>query len=292
MPTALTHDGYRLHVEEAGQGSPVVFVHEFAGDHLSWEPQLRAFARRHRCVVYAARGYPPSDVPTDPAAYSQDNAVRDLASVLAARGIDRAHVVGLSMGGFAALHFGLAHPELVRSLTIAGVGYGALASGHAAFREASLQAAERFETLGSADYGPTYAAGAARVQYQNKDPRGWQVFADALSRHDATGAALTLRGVQAGRPALDTLAGPLGGLLAPTLIIAGDEDDHALEPALFLKRTLPASGLLMLPKTGHTLNLEEPEAFNRAVLDFIAAVEAGRWKARDPRATGEVMKLS
>ena len=88
MPTALTHDGYRLHVEEAGQGSPVVFVHEFAGDHLSWEPQLRAFARRHRCVVYAARGYPPSDVPTDPAAYSQDNAVRDLASVLAARGID------------------------------------------------------------------------------------------------------------------------------------------------------------------------------------------------------------
>jgi hypothetical protein len=61
---------------------------------------------------------------------------------------------------------------------------------------------------------------------------------------------------------------------------------------LFLKRTLPASGLLMLPKTGHTLNLEEPEAFNRAVLDFIAAVEAGRWTARDPRASGEVMKLS
>jgi len=291
MTAAITHDGYRLHVEETGQGSPVVFVHEFAGDHRSWEPQLRAFARRHRGVAYAARGYPPSDVPIDPAAYSQENAVRDLASVMTTCGIERAHVVGLSMGGFAALHFGLAHPGRVRSLTIAGVGYGALASGHAAFREASLQAAERFETLGSRGYGPTYAAGAARVQFQDKDPRGWQAFADALSQHDATGAALTLRGVQAARPALDTLAGPLGRLAAPVLIIAGDEDDHALEPALFLKRTLPASGLLMLPKTGHTLNLEEPEAFNRAVLDFIAAVEAGSWKARDPRATGAVMKL-
>ncbi len=292
MPTALTHDGYRLHMEEAGQGSPVVFVHEFAGDHLSWEPQLRAFARRHRCIAYAARGYPPSDVPRDPAAYSQENAVRDIVSALDAAGVDSAHVVGLSMGGFAALHFGLAHPERALSLTIAGAGYGALASGHAAFRDASLQAAERFEAQGSAGYGPVYAAGAARVQYQNKDPRGWQAFAEALARHDATGAALTLRGVQAGRPALDTLAGPLAKLAVPTLIIAGDEDDHALEPALFLKRTLPCSGLLVLPKTGHTLNLEEPEAFNRAVLDFISTVEAGRWTARDPRATGEVTKLS
>ncbi|MGB3434009.1 alpha/beta fold hydrolase [Achromobacter sp.] len=292
MPTALTHDGYRLHMEEAGQGSPVVFVHEFAGNHLSWEPQLHAFARRHRCIAYAARGYPPSDVPGDPAAYSQENAVCDIASVLTAAGIDQAHIVGLSMGGFAALHFGLAYPERARSLTIAGAGYGALTPDHAAFREASLQAAERFEALGSAGYGPTYAAGAARVQYQNKDPRGWQAFADALSRHDAAGAALTLRGVQGGRPALDTLAGPLRGLNVPALIIAGDEDDHALEPALFLKRVLPCSGLLVLPKTGHTLNLEEPEAFNRAVLDFIAMVEAGRWTARDPRASGEAMKLA
>lgn len=289
MTHAVTHDGWRLYLEETGQGSPVVFVHEFAGDHRSWEPQLHAFARRHRCIAYAARGYPPSDVPPDPAAYSQENAVRDIASVLTATGVEQAHIVGLSMGGFAALHFGLAHPERALSLTIAGAGYGALTPGHAAFRAASLQAAQQFETLGSSGYGPTYAAGAARVQYQNKDPRGWRAFATALARHDAAGAALTLRGVQAGRPPLDTLTGSLRRLAVPALIIVGDEDDHALEPALFLKRTLPSSGLLVLPKTGHTLNLEEPEAFNRAVLDFIATVEAGRWTPRDPRSSGELL---
>lgn len=292
MPVASTDDGVKLHYESVGAGTPVVFVHEFAGDHRSWEPQMRACARRHQCVVYAARGYPPSDVPADAAAYSQARAVRDLAAVMDAARLDSAHIVGLSMGGFNALHFGLAHPARARSLTIAGAGYGALAADRPAFQEVSRAAAGQFEQLGSAVYGPIYAESAARMQYQNKDPRGWREFAAALAAHDARGSALTLRGVQAERPALDTMADALRAMRVPALIIAGDEDDHSLMASLFLKRALPASGLLVLPKTGHTINLEEPDAFNRAVLDFIAQVEAGRWPPRDARASGEALKVS
>src|SRR3954462_6760929 len=104
MPQVSTDDGVRLHVEETGAGCPVLFVHEFAGDHRSWEPQVRSLSRRYRCVTYAARGYPPSDVPADPTAYSQDLAVADALAVLDHLGIELVHVVGLSMGAFCTLH--------------------------------------------------------------------------------------------------------------------------------------------------------------------------------------------
>ena len=293
MPAAQSRDGYHLHYEETGSGVPIVLIHEFAGNHQSWEPQLRAFSRRHRVVTYAARGYLPSDVPRDSEAYSQDHAIDDALAVMDAAGIDRAHVVGLSMGGFTALHMGLRHAHRLLSITIAGAGYGALSADRALFAEASLAAADQFLAQGSAQFGPVYAAGAARIPFQVKDPRGWQEFANALSQHDAIGAALTLRGVQARRPVLDHgLEDALRAMRVPALIVAGDEDDHALQPALFLKRLLPVSGLLVLPKTGHTINLEEPAAFNQAVLDFVASVQAGRWLPRDPRSVGSVLKTS
>src|SRR5215813_3904894 len=125
MPKLTTDDGVQLYYEETGSGTPVVFVHEFGGDHRSWEPQVRYFARRYRCVAYNARGYPPSDVPADPASYSQERARDDIRAVLDALGITTAHVVGLSMGGFATLHFGLAYPSRAVSLVVAGCGYGA-----------------------------------------------------------------------------------------------------------------------------------------------------------------------
>src|SRR5919205_518342 len=125
MPHVTAGDGVRLYVEEAGDGFPVLFVHEFAGDHRSWEPQVRALSRRYRCIAYNARGYPPSEVPEDPERYSQARARDDIRAVLDALGIDKAHIVGLSMGGFATLHFGLTYPERARSLVIAGCGYGA-----------------------------------------------------------------------------------------------------------------------------------------------------------------------
>jgi pimeloyl-ACP methyl ester carboxylesterase len=184
MPHISTDDAVRLYVEATGDGPPVLFVHEFAGDHRSWEPQIRALSRRYRCIVYSARGYPPSEVPQDEAVYSQARAVADIVAVLDGLDVERAHVVGLSMGGFATLHLGLRHPQRARSLVVSGVGYGAQPEKQRAFREESNVIADAFAAEGAAEVAKRYAVGPARVQLQNKDPRGWAEFAARLAEHD------------------------------------------------------------------------------------------------------------
>jgi pimeloyl-ACP methyl ester carboxylesterase len=293
MAYATTDDGVRLWYEDTGTGVPIVFVHEFAGDHRSWEPQVRFFSRRHRCITYAARGYPPSDVPERVDSYSQERAAADIRAVMDGAGIERAHVVGLSMGGFATLHFGLGYPQRALSLVAAGIGYGAEKEREVQFRQGAEEAARGFETKGCRAFAEIYSVAAARVQFQAKDPRGWREFVDQLAEHSSLGSANTMRGVQARRPSLYDLEDQFTRLAVPTLIVAGDEDDNSLQPSIFLKRTIPASGLLVLPKTGHTLNLEEPDAFNRALAEFFAQVTAGRWLPRDPRARpDEILKTS
>ena len=293
MTYALTDDGVQLYYEEAGSGDPIVFVHEFAGSHWSWEPQIRFFSRRHRCLIYAARGYPPSDVPEEVEAYSQKRAAADIGAVLDAAGIERAHIVGLSMGAFATLHFGLDFPERAVSLVCAGIGYGAHKDHQAEFQRLSEEAAQGFELHGSGRFARVYGGSAARVQFEGKDPRGYHEFTERLAQHSVRGAANTMRGVQARRPSLYDLEEDLAAMQVPTLVIAGDEDDQTLLPGIFLKRTIPACGLLVLPKTGHTINLEEPGTFNHAVAEFLAHVLAGRWGPRDPRARpDEILKTS
>jgi pimeloyl-ACP methyl ester carboxylesterase len=283
MPMIDTDDGVPLHVESTGDGTPLLFIHEFAGDHRSWEPQVRHFSAGYRCITYAARGYPPSGVPDGPAAYSQQRAVADACAVLDGLGVPAAHVVGLSMGGFAALHLLLGHPGRVLSAVVAGAGYGAQPERQQAFRAESEAIAAAFEAEGTARVAERYALGPARVQFQNKNPRGWAEFAAALAGHSAVGSALTMRGVQAARPSLYALRDRLAQITAPVLLVAGDEDEGCLEPALMLKRTIRTAGLAILPNTGHTANLEEPWLFNAAVDRFLAAAERGTWPSRDPR---------
>jgi len=284
MAYATASDGVRLYYEETGVGETLIFVHEFAGDHLSFEPQIRFFSRRYRCLTFAARGYPPSDVPDDVERYGQKIAASDIIAVLDATAVDRAHIIGLSMGAFATLHAGLDFPERARSLTLAGIGYGAEIERQAEFKELSEQAAQAFEQQGSKTFANVYGASAARVQFQAKDPRGWQEMVDGLAGHDPLGSANTMRGVQAKRPSLYSLEDELRNIELPTLILCGDEDDHTLQPGIFLKRCISRSGLMVLPKTGHALNLEEPDMVNRALSEFLVQVEAGRWAKRDPRA--------
>jgi pimeloyl-ACP methyl ester carboxylesterase len=283
MAYVTTDDGVRLHYEETGSGEPVLFVHEFAGDCRSWEAQLRYFGRFYRAIAYNARGYPPSDVPDDIARYSQARAADDVAAVLAGLGLARAHVVGLSMGGFATLHFGMRHPGMARSLVIAGCGYGAAPEARAAFEAESDAVAGRIEREGWPEVAKSYAAGPSRVQYQNKDRRGWEEFAAHLSAHDPRGSALTLRGVQMRRPSLWDLVDDMGRISAPALIVTGDEDEGCLLPGLLMKRHIPAAGLVVMPRAGHLVNLEDPDVFNRTLLEFFHTVEAGRWGPRDPR---------
>jgi pimeloyl-ACP methyl ester carboxylesterase len=283
MPYATTDDDVRLYYEEHGSGTPLLFVHEFAGDHRSWLPQVHHFARRYRVLVYAARGYPPSDVPTDPAQYGQYRAVDDAISVLDAAGAERAHVVGNSMGGFTAIHLGLRHPDRITSVVASGCGYGAHPDLQERFRAESEAIAVAFETEGSQGMSTWYGVGPARVQYQAKDPLGHAEHVRVLAEHDPVGAALTMRAVQKERPSLYALHDELAAMDTPVLIIAGGEDDGALETDLMLKRTIPRAGLAVLPRSGHVTNLEEPALYNQLVEDFLAQVEHGRWDRRDPR---------
>lgn len=293
MPYLNARDGTRLYYEEAGTGTPIVFVHEFGGDGRSWEPQMRHFTRRYRCIAFCARGYPPSDVPDDVERYSQAIATDDIADVIDGLGLDGAHVVGLSMGGFSTLHFGLRYATRARSLVVAGAGYGAEKQHEDYFRNVSLEVARKFEEIGAAEFAKIYSTAASRIVFQVKDPRGWQEFATQLAEHSAIGSARTMQGVQARRPSIYDLEAELKAMQVPTLVIVGDEDDHCLQPGIFLKKTIPASGLLVLPKTGHTLNIDEPALFNQFVGDFLATVEQGKWLPRDPRsAPAEIMKTS
>jgi len=282
MPYATASDGVKLYYEEAGSGTPALFIHEFAGDYRSWEPQMRFFARYFRCVAYNARGFPPSEVPEDPERYSQAHARDDAVAVLDHLGFDRAHIVGLSMGGFAALHVGIACPQRARSLVIAGCGYGAAPDKRQAFQAECEAAAASFEANWS-EAAARYALGPTRVQLQNKDPRGWSEFARQLAEHSPKGQALTMRGVQKRRPSLWELVEGMKRIDVPTLIVTGDEDDPCLEPALLMKRSIATAGLVVLPRAGHTINIEDPEAFNQALLEFLLRVDEGRVARRDPR---------
>ncbi len=277
MPTASIN-GVSLYYESHGEGFPLVWSHEFAGDYRSWAPQVRFFSRRYRVVTYNARGYPPSEVPPDVEAYSQDNAVEDLRGLLEHLGIEQAHIGGLSMGGNVALNFGLAYPGMARSLIVAGTGTGSTEVD--SFRATVNERADRMEALGMSGMSD-YARGPARVQLQRKDPMGWQEFADQLAEHSAVGSALTFRGVQGGRPPIFDLEPRLRELTVPTLIMAGDEDEPCVEPSIFMKRCIPTSGLVLFPQAGHAINLEDPDLFNRSVMDFLTAVEAGKWATRD-----------
>jgi pimeloyl-ACP methyl ester carboxylesterase len=275
---APASDGVSIAYWSEGSGFPLVWAHEFAGSAESWAPQLRYFTRRYRVITYNARGYPPSDVPADAAAYSQDRAVDDLYRLLQHLEIEEAYIGGLSMGGATALHFGLQHPEMARALIVAGAGTGS--TNPERFAEQCDGFAGQLEEGGMQGLHD-YVRGPTRTQLLRKDPAGWAEFAEQFFAHSAAGSAHTLRGVQGGRAPIFDSEPQLRALDVPTLVLVGDEDEPCIEPAVFLKRTIPRSGLAAFPQTGHTINLEEPALFNRTVLDFLHAVEAGRWDARD-----------
>jgi len=283
MPYATTSDKVRLYYEEVGQGIPILFMHEFASDYRGWEPQLREFGKRYRCIAYSARGYTPSDVPADRQAYSYQHMMRDCVAVLDHLKIDSAHIVGLSMGGYTTLQVALNHPKRARSMVLAGTGSGSERWYTEAFHKHSREISTQFERKGSAAVAQTYGRSASRIPFEVKDPRGFAAFQAMLAEHDAKGSAHTSYSFQGGRPSLYDFEKEIRNLATPALIVVGDEDARCIEPSLFLKNAIAASGLVMFPKTGHVVNLEEPDMFNQVVGDFLSRVDAGRWGPRDPR---------
>jgi pimeloyl-ACP methyl ester carboxylesterase len=284
MPHVTAPDRIRLYYEEAGTGTPVVFVHEYAADYRTWEPQMRYFARSHRCVTFSQRGYPPSDVPTDPARYAQDIARDDVIALMDALAIEKAHVVGHSMGAYTALHVGIRYPQRCLSVTAAGCGWGSLPDPKQceAMKALAAETGKMFAEEGIAVAAAKYADAPMRQTHKYKDPRGWGEFARMLAEHSAEGHALTMLNLQLKRPTLWEMETQLKIFSVPLLVVVGDEDQPCLEGSLFLKRTVPTAGLLVIPRSGHTVTSEEPAAFNAALAELFAAAEAGRWMSHRP----------
>jgi len=274
MPVAKVN-GVELYYEETGEGVPLVWNHEFAGDYRSLELQVREFARRYRVITYNYRGWPPSSVPAEGGAYSTEALVEDLAGLLRQLRISRAHIAGLAMGGNIALSFAAKYPATVASLVIVGSGSGTVA------REQFIAESERlarvFEERGAAIAGWEIAQRPGRRIYAEKDPRGYAEFLERLQGHSAQGAAAAIRGVLIGRKTIFEMEEELRGILVPTLVMVGDRDGGAVDASLFMQRTMRHASVVMFPFTGHTPNLEEPLLFNLHVGEFLAAVSEGRW---------------
>jgi pimeloyl-ACP methyl ester carboxylesterase len=281
MPHIAARDGIRLYYEEAGHGSAVVFVHEYAGDYRSWEAHMRHFSRLHRCVTYSQRGYPPSDVPKDGAQYSQDIARDDVIALMDALKIEKAHVVGHSMGAYTALHVGLHAPARCISVVAAGCGWGSTpdAKKREEMKALAAETGKMFAEEGIKSAAAKYADAPMRQAQKNKDPRGYAEFARMLTEHSAEGHAQTMFNLQLKRPTLWEMEAVLKRFSVPLLVIVGDEDEPCIEGSLFLKRTVPTAGLLVIPRSGHNIPSEEPAVFNAALADLFAAAEAGRWLA-------------
>ena len=284
MPHINARDGVRLYYEEVGEGTAVVFVHEYAGDYRTWEPQMRHFSRAHRCITFSQRGYPPSDVPDDPGKYGQDQFRDDVVAVMDALKIGKAHVVGHSMGALTAVHVGLRYPERCISVTAAGCGYGSSADPRKVeeARAVSRETGKMFAAESMPVAAVRYGDGPTRQAQKNKDPRGYAEFVRMLSEHSSLGHSLVMLNLQAKRPSLWEMEAELRRFSVPLLVLVGDEDEWCVDASIYLKRIVPTAGLCVIPRSGHTITSVEPAAFNAAVADLIAAAEAGRWLAHKP----------
>ena len=258
MPYATTDDGVKLYYEEVGTGSPIVFVHEFAADHRSWETQMRHFGQRHRCITYSARGYPPSDIPETPAGYSQDRATDDILAVMKHLGIDRAHVVGLSMGGALAQLIALEHPGRVASLTL--IATSPAGPGEPDLPDMSAEGRAAFGQLTEPDWSDRaavidYATGLSRASAGRSRPfdeQGtralWERVLDrttniesSMKNHYATEGGGRWRE-------------RLGAIDMPVLVVHGTEDPmFGLAHGEALAREIPGAELLVLEGSGHEL---------------------------------------
>jgi len=277
MPYAPSNNA-RLFYEETGSGYPIIFVHEFANDYRGWDNQVSWFARHYRCIAFNARGYPPSDVPTSDISYGHEHAVTDIASVMRHLNISKAHVVGLSMGGFATLLFGLRYPGMASALVVAGCGSGSDPESREAYLRAATERINRILADGVSAIVHEAVHDTTRTRLLQKDPKAWDTYLRQLDEHSAVGSARTLRNFQTKRPPVYQLEAELKELNLPVLIVTGDEDEHCLQPSLYLKRVIPNAGLWMVPRTGHAVNLEEPAAFNATLQEFLSAVERGTWR--------------
>lgn len=251
-----------LHVEQIGNGPPIVLAHGFAGSARNFRPQARALAERATTLLYDARGHARSPAPGDANAYTLDALVGDFDRV-ARRANERIVAGGLSLGAYTALQWALAQPEPPRGLVLA------------AFPDAGAERARWSHDFADAiDEAGLEAAGERFVWGETArfDPKGAALIRQGFLEHNGFALACILRNVLANVRDPESFADELARLDVPTLVVVGSEDHNCLEPCRLLARSLPRARLQIIEGAGHVVNLANPAAFNAAYSDFIASV--------------------
>jgi pimeloyl-ACP methyl ester carboxylesterase len=249
----LDRDGVRIHYEIQGKGPAILLTHGYSSTGQMWEGQIEELSRDHALILWDMRGHGRSDYPEDGNAYSEDATVADMAAILDAAGADRAVIGGLSLGGYMSLAFHRAHPERVRALLIIDTGPGFKKdSSREAWNRTAIATAERFERDG---LGPLAESSAER----------------ATSKHrSADGIARAARGMLTQRDA--RVIESLGDIRVPSLVVVGAEDTPFLIAADYMAAKIPHAAKVVIPAAGHASNIDQPEAFNGAVRDFLSTL--------------------
>lgn len=248
-------NGIEIDYEVTGQGPIILLSHGYGSTRHMWDDQHRALADRWRVVSWDMRGHGETESPADPRQYSAALTVADMRALLRHVGAERAVVGGLSLGGYVSLAFAVSHPEMVRALVIC-------------------------------DSGPGYRNDAARAAWnQRAHERAAALEArglDALARRSretqqavhrsAQGLAHAARGMLAQEDA--RVIDALPSIRVPTLIVVGDQDEPFLAPSEYMAKKIAGARLAVIPGAGHSANLDQPEAFNRVLREFLGQLPA------------------
>jgi pimeloyl-ACP methyl ester carboxylesterase len=246
----LDRDGVKIHYEVDGRGPAVLLTHGFSATGEMWRGQVAALKDRFTVITWDMRGHGRSDYPADQGAYSEAATVADMAAILDAVGVQRAVIGGLSLGGYMSLAFHLVHPQRTRALLIIDTGPGYKNDqAREGWNANALARAERYDKDGLGDL----SRASAEVR--------------AASHRDATGLARAARGMLTQRDA--RVIESLPAIAVPSIVIVGENDTPFLAASDYMAAKIPGAKKAVIPNAGHAANIDNPEAFNAALIGFL-----------------------
>ena len=246
----LNRDGVAIHYEVSGTGPPLLLTHGYSATGAMWAGQVEALSQHFRLIRWDMRGHGGSDYPDDPAAYSEAATVADMAALLDTVGAERAIIGGLSLGGYMSLAFHLAHPDRVRALLIIDTGPGYRNDeARAGWNRNALRTAERYESEGLG----RLASGSPEMR--------------TAQHRNAKGLALAARGMLTQRD--DRVISSLPSIAVPSLVVVGANDTPFLAASDYMAGKIPGARKAVIENAGHAANIDQPAAFNAAVLGFL-----------------------
>jgi pimeloyl-ACP methyl ester carboxylesterase len=248
--TKLNRDGVDLYYEVHGEGPALLLSHGYSATSQMWRGQIEALSKDFKLIVWDMRGHGQSDYPADPGAYSEAATVADMAALLDAAGARSAIVGGLSLGGYMSLAFHLAHPERVRALLIIDTGPGYRKDEpREAWNQNALRTAARFESEGLG----RLAKGSAEMR--------------TSTHRSADGLVLAARGMLTQKDA--RVIDSLPAIAVPSLVVVGADDTPFLGASDYMAAKIPGARKVVIPNAGHGANIDQPQAFNTAILAFL-----------------------